>query len=472
MGDMVMTVDVVVIGSGPGGYSAAFRAAELGLDVALVDPRPQPGGAYLYDGCIPAKTYLHLAHLLVGTQTAQSMGIDFAPPHIDLTQMTSWKTQVVEKIADNLLSLSSQRGVQLIQGTVYFENSTTLRLKDSEIARLKFTHAIIATGAHSLPFPGAPPFSHGRVMDTTEALKLTEIPKTMLITGGGSEGIELGTIYAALGCAVYITEPGAQLLPGIDEDLVRPLAAGLDKVFKQIWLNTQITKITETEKDVQVEIETPHGTEYHNYDKILIAVGRTPASGELGLENTSVELDEDGFIKTNSQQHTVDPHIFAVGDVTNSRMLAHTAIRDGNVAAEVISGLPSAFDVRAIPQIVYTNPQIAWCGLTEAEALQQQRAISVETFPWKDSARALTFGSTEGLTKIVVSQGSGRILGAGITGRGAEDLIAEWVLAIEMGAVAEDIALCLHGHPTLSEIGGDASKKLQEQQLDLSSKKS
>lgn len=458
MGDMVMTVDIVVIGSGPGGYSAAFRAADLGFDVALVDPRPKPGGAYLYEGCIPSKSYLFLTQLLLETKKARAMGVHFSKAEIDLKQMISWKNQVVENLAANLLKLSSQKGVLLIQGRAFFENSTTVRLKDSEIARLHFKYAIIATGSVPLMFPGTVISPNSRIMNSTAALNFTTIPEKMLIIGSGYEALELGTIYAALGCTIHLAEQQKQLLPGTDEDLIQPLTEHLSLQFEQILLQTTITKLTENKEDVQVEMQTPDGTESHRYDHVLIAMGHQANSGELGLKNTSVELSEGGFIQTDSQQRTAESNIFAVGDVADSRMFAHTAIREGRVAAEVIAGHPSAFDVRAIPNIIYTSPQIAYCGLSENEARKQNIPVITQTFPWKYSARAHTLGATDGLTKIIANPKDGRIIGAGITGRGAEDLISEWILAIEMGARAEDVALCLHGHPTLSEAGGYAAE--------------
>ena len=472
MGDMVMTVDLVVIGSGPGGYSAAFRAADLGLDVALVDPRPRLGGSYLYDGCIPSKTYLFLTQLLLDTLKAQPMGIHFQNPKIDLKQIGSWKNQVVENIATNLFDLCSQLGVQLIRGKAFFENSTTVRLKDSEISKLECKHTIIATGSVPVLFPGTASSPRSRIMNSTEALNFTNIPNELLIIGGGYIGLELGAIFSALGCAVHLAEQQMSILPGMDEDLIHPLTKHLDEQFEQILLQTTITKLTENKKGVQVELKTPHGTESKRYDHVVVAIGNKAHSSELGLENTSVKLDENGFIQTDSQQRTTDFNIFAVGDVANRSMLTHTAIREGRVAAEVIVGHPTAFDVRAIPHIVYTRPEIAWCGLSENEAQIQNIPVTIQKFPWKYSARANTIDATDGLTKIIVSKEDGRILGAGITGSGAEELISEWVLAIEMGALAEDVALCLHGHPTLSEAGSEAADTLLGWPTHLPSKSS
>jgi len=454
MGDMVMTVDVVVIGSGPGGYSAAFRAAELGFDVTLVDPRPKPGGSYLYDGCIPSKSFLSQTKILAETQKSQTMGIHFPTPEIDLKQMHFWKDKIEGDIADNLFNLCSKYGVQLIQGKAFFESSDTIRLQDSELSRLKYKFAIIATGSSPIMFDGTHFSQYKKVMSPAQALNITTIPKKMLVIGGGCVGLEIGSIYAALGCTIDLAEQSNQILPNVDEDLIKPLTDQLSSRFNRLLLQTTVTNFTESEKHVKVEMETPVGKESHGYDYAVIAIGHKAQSDELGLENTLVELDNTGFIKTDLQQRTNDPNIFAVGDITNSKMLAHTAIRQGRIAAEVIAGHPSAFDIRAIPNIIYTNPQIAWCGLTEKEAINQNIPVIIKKHPWKYSTRAITLSETDGLTKILTSKEDGRILGAGITGTGAEDLISEWILAVEMGALAEDIELCLHGHPTLSEACG------------------
>ncbi len=451
MGDMVMTVDVVVIGSGPGGYSAAFRAAELGFDVTLVDTRAKPGGSYLYDGCIPSKSFLSQTKILDDAQKSQAKGIHFPTPEIDLKQLHSWKDKIVGDIGDNLINLCSKYGVQLIQGKAFFESSDTIRLQDSELSRLKYTFAIIATGSSPILFNGTHFSQHKRVMNPAEALNITKVPQKMLVIGGGCVGLEIGSIYAALGCTVDLAEQSNQILPSVDEDLIQPLCDQISSRFNRLLLQTTVTNFTETESHVKVEMETPVGKESHSYDYVVIAIGHKAQSDELGLENTLVKLENTGFIKTDLQQRTHDPNIFAVGDVTNTKMHAHTAIRQGRIAAEVIADHPSAFDIRAIPNIIYTSPQIAWCGLTEQEASNQNIQVSIKKYPWKYSTKAIILGATDGLTKIVTSTEDGRIIGAGITGAGAEDLISEWVLAVEMGALAEDIELCLHGHPTLSE---------------------
>lgn len=446
-----MKVDVVVIGSGPAGYSAAFRAAELGLDVTLVDPRPKPGGTYLYETCIPSKSFLTQHKLLIETQKASAMGIHFQKPEVDVKQLNSWKDEIVGNIADSLLNRCSTYGVQLIQGKAVFEGSNTIRLKDSELTKLKYKHAVIATGASPVMFPGTSFDQSNRVMNPAQALNITNIPETILVVGGGSTGVEIGSIYTALGSTVDLAEQNTQILTDADEDLTAPLTLQLASLLKRLLLQTTVTEIIENNEYVTVEMQTPGGKESHSYDSVIIAIGQKCNSDELGLANTSVEPGNNGTIKTNVQQRTAEPNIFAVGDVTNNIMLAHTALRQGQVAAEVIAGQSSSFDIRAIPNIIYTSPQIAWCGLTESDAFIRDIPVIIKKYPWKHSARATILGESDGFTKIIVSKKDNRILGAGITGTGAEDLIAEWVLAIEMGALVEDIQLCLHGHPTLSE---------------------
>jgi len=456
MGDMEMTVDLAIIGSGPGGYGAAFRAADLGLDVALIDPRHRPGGICLHEGCIPSKTFLFLAELILDARRAGKMGVHFGSPEIDIAAMAAWKDQVIDTMAGGLVQLCERRGIQRIRGKAHFETPTTLRLEDAELSRLKFKSAIIATGSSPVIFPGTT--TGGRIMTSAEALSLTDIPKNLLVVGGGYVGLELGTVYAALGSNVQLAELAERLLPAVDPDLVAPLSRSLSGLFTHIHLATAIKRMTETPDHVEVTLATPHGEEQLRFDKVLVAMGRTPVTAGLGLANTRVKLDDKGSIVVDEQQRTAEPNIFAVGDVVGTRMLAHTATREGRIAAEVIAGHPSSFDVRAIPAVVYTDPQIAWCGLTEQQAAQDKISVTVLHYPWKYSGRANTMGATDGLTKILADPESGRILGIGITGRDTEGMIAEGVLAIEMGALAEDMALSLHPHPTLSETEGEAAE--------------
>lgn len=459
MGEMELTSELLVIGSGPGGYAAAFRAADLGLDVALVDPGPRPGGVCLYEGCIPSKTFLHLSEIIHDAKQASTMGVHFAAPRLDLPEMRAWKQQVIDSMADGLMYLTKKRGVQLIQGLASFENATTVRLEHAEIRRIRFRNAIIATGSRPIDLSGSDFRQGGRIMSSTEALAVTDIPASLLVIGGGYVGLELGTVYAALGSKVEVVELADRLLAGVDRDLVQPLQRRLDSLFAKISLQTKVVSMQETAESVEVSLQTAEGeAENRSFDRVLVAIGRRPNSGELGLENTAVKLTDRGYIEINDQQQTAEPHIYAVGDVAGGIMLAHKATREGRVAAEVVAGQSSSFDVRAIPAVVYTDPQIAWCGLTEEQAEKEKIAVTVQKFPWKFSGRAHTMGAADGFTKILVNARDGRILGFGVVGRGAEGLIAEGVLAIEMGALAEDVALSLHPHPTLSETEAEAAE--------------
>jgi dihydrolipoamide dehydrogenase len=458
MGDMEMRVDLLVIGSGPGGYGAAFRGADLGLDVALVDPRKRPGGVCLHEGCIPSKTYLYLAELLEENKRAAKMGVHYRPPDIHLEEVRAWKEQVVGDMANGLVGLSDARGIQLISALAHFEDSTSARLEGSEISRIRFKKCIVATGSEPVLLPGSVAGPGSRIMTSKEALDLADIPGDMLIVGGGYIGLEIGTIYAALGSRIHLVELENRLLSGVDRDLVAPLQRHLEHLFGRIDLQTRIVELKESEDGLSVRLQKPEGEETLHFDKALVAVGRRPVSDRLGLENTRVNVDQRGFIRTDDGCRTTDENIFAVGDVRGGMMLAHTAIRQGRVAAEAAAGRQAAYDVRAIPAVVYTDPQIAWCGLTEEEAKAGNIAVKVLRYPWKYSGRAATMGATDGLTKILADPRDGRILGVGICGRDTEGLIAEGVLAIEMGALAEDLALSLHPHPTLSETLGEAAE--------------
>ena len=458
MGELEQECEVLVIGSGPGGYAAAFRAADLGLDVTMVDPAPRPGGVCLYQGCIPSKSFLFLSELIHDAQRAESMGIAFGKPRLDLKALREWKGKVIDTMADGLVSLSNRRGVQLLQGRAQFESSNTVRLSDAEVSHVKFRHAIVATGSRPIAFPGTEFKAGSRIMSSTGALALADVPQRLLIIGGGYVGLELGTVYAALGSRVSLVELQDRLLPGVDTDLVKPLEQKLNAIFETIYLRTKVASMKAADGDVDVILEGDIEKPEQRFDRVLVAIGREAGTQDLGLENTGVELDQKGFIKVDEQQRTRDERIFAVGDVVGGLMLAHKASREGKVAAEVIAGQPSAFDVRAIPAVVYTDPQIAWCGLTEEQARNKNIPVAVQRFPWKFSGRAATMGAPEGLTKIIADPQTGRILGVGIVGRHTEGLISEGVLAIEMGALAEDMALSMHPHPTLSETEAEAAE--------------
>jgi len=458
MGELSQETEVLVIGAGPGGYAAAFRAADLGMEVTLVDLEKRPGGECLFRGCIPSKTLLSLAELLHDAQQAERKGIRFDNPKLDLERIRAWKNEVIDRLADGLVTLSKKRGVQLLQGRAVFEGPDRVRLHESEVSHIRFRHAILATGSASTPFKDVPFERGSRIMDSSGALELADIPESLLIIGGGYVALEMGTIFAALGSRVTVAVRSDRLLRGADPDLVDPLISRLKEMFQAIHFNTQAASLKEQGDKVKVKLEGDVDKKNQTFDRVLIAVGRQPNSKDIGLEKTRVKVNKHGYVVVNEQRRTSDEKIFAVGDVAEPPLLAHKAFREGKVAAEVIKGRPSAFDVRAIPAVVYTDPQVAWCGLTEEQAGEEKRKIRVERYPWKFSSRATTMGVSRGVTKIIVEPDSGRILGLGITGRDTEGLISEGVLAIEMGALAEDVGLSVHPHPTLSETIGEAAE--------------
>lgn len=458
MGDMEMNTDLLVIGGGPGGYASAFRAADLGLDVIMVDTNPRPGGVCLHTGGIPSKTLLQLAELLLDARETKSKGINFGKPQLDLAVMRAWQEQVVDTMAKNLVRLAGHRGILLVQGRARFASDTTVRLEGADISRIRFKKAIIATGSRPLELPGAPFLPGSRIMDAAGALHLADIPETLLVIGGGYIGLELGLIYAALGSQVTVMERQDRLLAQVDADLVQPLRRRLAGLFADILLNIEIDGLLEKNGAVQVSFQHNGKNEQRRFDRALVAIGRMPNSDGLGLEHTAVTLDSRGFMRINERQETADAHLYAVGDVTGGVMLAHKATREGRVAAEVINGKNSAFDARTIPVVISTDPQISWCGLTEQQAMAENIVYAVQKLPWKYSARAQTMGMTDGLTKLLSEPTTGRILGVGITGRHAEAIIGEAAVAIEMGALAEDLALTIHAHPTLSETMAEAAE--------------
>jgi dihydrolipoamide dehydrogenase len=458
MGELSQETEVLVIGGGPGGYAAAFRAADLGLDVTLVDIARRPGGVCLFRGCIPSKTYLHLAELISDAGKAPAMGLTFGPPEIDLEGVRKFKERVVDRLAEGLVSLSDRRGIQRVRGRAVFEGSGSVRLHESEVSHIKFRQAILAPGSHPIPFPGVAFKKDGRILNSTGALEMSDVPETLLVLGGGYVGLEIGSVYAALGSRVSLVELGDRLLPGIDIDLVKPLQKRLTAAFESIRLNTRVTALEEQADRVAVTLESNGEASSASFDKVLVAIGRRPNTRNLGLENTGVKVDENGFVIADERQRTADPRILAVGDVIGGMMLAHKASYEGKIAAEVIAGKPAAFDARAVPAVVYTDPQIAYCGLTEEQARKQSKTIDVQRFPWRHSGRAVSMDAAEGLTKIITDPDTGRILGVGISGRDSEALISEGVLAVEMGALAEDMALSIHPHPTLSETEMEAAE--------------
>lgn len=469
MGEQTLATQVAVIGGGPGGYAAAFRAADLGLDVTLIDAEPRLGGVCLLQGCIPSKALLQVVKLLHDTQRASAWGLTFDRPKVDLEKMRTWKDEVIATLAQGLRQLSQHRQVQVIQGRATFETSDQVRLHGADVAHVTFEHAILATGSEPIALPGVPFKTDSRIMDAAAALALPEIPDTLLVVGGGYIGLELGSVYAALGSRVTIVEMTDRLLPGVDRDLVRPLARRSESLFEAVHLQTKVTAMKEHEGSVEVALEGALNTHGQHFTRVLVAIGRRPSTRTLGLEKTRVSLNDRQFVRVDEHQRTTDMRIFAVGDVVGEPMLAHKAMHEGKIAAEVIAGEPAAFDVRAIPAIVYTDPEIAWCGLMEEEAQAQGRPIAVGRFPWRASGRAHSLGVTDGLTKLIVDAETERVVGMGVVGPGAEDLIAEGALAIELGALAQDVALTIHPHPTLSETVAEAAEALRGMATDLAS---
>ncbi len=450
--------ELVVVGAGPGGYAAAFHAADKGMKVTLIDAGAKPGGTCLHVGCIPSKALLHTAKLITDTRDASPFGLRFAPPKIDLDGVRGHWMKVVDNLSKNLLALCKARKVEFVHARARFADGKTLRLDDGRT--LAFRDCVLATG--SLPVrPQALALDTPRVMDSTGALRLEELPKSLLVVGGGYIGLELGYVYAALGSQVTVVELTGSLLPGVDGDLVQPLQKRLKGMFHKIYLNTKVVRLTETPQGIRVTLE---GAEVEDkeptFDRVLVAVGRRPNSRDLGLETTKVQLDEKGFVRVDGQRRTAEEHIYAIGDIAGEPMLAHKATYEGKVAVEAIAGEAAAYDVRAVPAVVFTDPEIAWCGLTQNDAKKQGREVKVERFPWAASGRAATLGRSEGVTKLIVDPESDVILGVGVCGVDAGDLIGEGVLAVEMAATAKDLAMSMHPHPTLTETLGEAAEMI------------
>lgn len=445
------STDLAIVGAGPGGYAAAFFAADLGAKVTLVDEEPNPGGVCLYRGCIPSKALLHVARVLAEADHAKHWGIEFGPLRLDLDKLRAWKAGVVRKLTGGLGQLSKQRGVQYIQGRASLVDAHTLAVAAPRngTQQVTFQHAILATGSRPAALPGLA-LSSPRLFDSTTALEVPFVPKTMLIVGGGYIGLELGTVYAALGTKITIVEMMPGLLPGVDRDLVGVLARRIEQIAEAVWLDTKVARMTEVADGIRVAVEGAE-TREQVFDAVLVAVGRKPNSDVPGLERTRVERDGRGFVQVDAQRRTAEPSLFAIGDVAGEPMLAHKASHEGRVAVEAALGRKVAWEPQAIPAVVFTDPEVAWCGLTETQAAAEGRAVAVARFPWGASGRAATLDRTDGLTKLVIDPDSERILGVGLVGPGAGELIAEGVLAIEMGALASDLKLAIHPHPTLSE---------------------
>lgn len=443
--------EIVVVGAGPGGYAAAFYAADQGKQVTLIEAENRLGGVCLNRGCIPSKALLHATKLIAEAKESAHRGITFGAPQIDLAKLRNWKESILTKLGGGIRALAQARGVQVIAGRGYFENSNTLRVETSDGQQfIQFDHAIVAVGSKSA-MPKAFDLGNPRIMTSREALALEDIPGTLLIVGGGYIGMELGTVYAGLGSQVTVVEVLETILAGADSDLVKPVMQYAKKAFREVRVKSKVLKMATEGKQIKVVMESNGQQITELYDRVLVSVGRVPNCENLGLENTKVQRDDRGFIKVNAHQQTSDPSIYAIGDVAGGVMLAHKAAREARVAVEVLCGEDSAFEDVVIPAVVFTDPEVAWCGLTEAEAKQKGVNVKVAKFPWSASGRALTHDRTDGVTKLIVDPETDRILGVGLCGAGAGELISEGVLAVEMGATVEDVALSVHPHPTLSE---------------------
>ena len=452
---MSSTSHVVVVGAGPGGYAAAFYAADLGMQVTLVDPAENPGGVCLYRGCIPSKALLHVAKLVEEAKHAEAWGVAFGAPTIDLNRLRGFKEKVVNQLTGGLGQLSKQRKITYVRGTASFRDAHSLEVADEsgKSTPISFDYAIVATGSRPSTVPGLS-IQSPRLMDSTGALELPDIPQSLLVVGGGYIGLELGSVYAALGTRVTVVEMTGGLLPGADRDLVNILAKRIEKMSEAVLLNTKVVSMKEAGEGIAVTFEGEglgDRPKEQTFDRVLVSIGRRPNGAVPGLERTRVKVNQRGFIEVNEKLQTAETTIYAIGDVVGEPMLAHKASHEGRVAVEAIAGEKVAFEPLAIPAVVFTDPELAWCGLTENDAQKQGRKVTVVRFPWAASGRALTLDRPDGMTKLVIDPSTERILGVGIVGSGAGELIAEGVLAVEMGANATDLKMSIHPHPTLSE---------------------
>ncbi len=449
---MATQIDLVVIGAGPGGYTAAFYAADRGLSVALIDREPNPGGVCVYRGCIPSKALLHVAKVIDEAAHAASWGVAFGAPKIDIDKLRAYKDKVVAQLTSGTGQLTKARKIKYLRGTATLQGPTSLEvaLLDGGTEQVTFGHAIIAVGSQPARVPGLS-LDSPRFLDSTGALNLENVPKSLLVVGGGYIGLELGSVYATLGTKVTVVEMMPGLLPGADRDLVAVVAKRIDKICEAVLLETKVVAVKEQKDGISVTFEDASGTRRDQvFEKVLVSVGRKP-NAMAGLDKTKVETDQRGFIKVDGQRRTAEPTLYAIGDVAGEPMLAHKASHEGLVAVEAILGENVAFEPAAIPAVVFTDPELAWTGLTETEAQKLGKKVDVAKFPWAASGRALSIDRTDGMTKLIIEPGSERVLGVGIVGAGAGELIAEGTLAIEMGAVASDLMLTIHAHPTLSE---------------------
>ena len=448
---MAQTTQIAVLGAGPGGYAAAFYAADLGMQVTLVDEEKNPGGVCLYRGCIPSKALLHVAKVVDEATHAARWGVTYGAPAIDVDKLRAYKQGVVDKLTAGVGSVAKLRKVNFVQGRATLTGPKSLTVQTaSGPTDITFEHLILATGSHPTKIPSLA-LDSPRMMDSTSALELPDVPKSLLVVGGGYIGLELGTVYATLGSKVSVVEMTGGLLPGADRDLVQPLEKRLKTLFAAIMVNTKVVKVAEDKNGIRVTFEGEVAEKEQVFDRVLVSIGRRPNSKIPGLDKTRVRVDPKGFIETDPQRRTAEPSMFAIGDVAGEPMLAHKASHEARVAVEAIAGHKAVFEPQAIPAVVFTDPEIAWCGLTETQAKEQNVEVEVAKFPWGALSRAITVDRPEGLTKLVLEKSTGRVLGVGISGSGAGELIAEGVLAIEMGASAEDLKLVIHPHPTLSE---------------------
>lgn len=466
-----MHTEVLILGGGPGGYTAAFRAADLGKQVTLVERYPVIGGVCLNVGCIPSKALLHMAHIIHEAEEVESHGISFGKPKLDLDKIRGWKESVSKTLNMGLAGLAKQRNIKIVQGLGSFQSANSLLVEGDEGSQtITFDNAIIAAGSQATKIPVFPN-DDPRLWDSTDALNLTEIPKKLLIVGGGIIGLEMATVYHALGSEISVVELMDQIIPGCDSDLVRPLHKKIKKQYANIWLGTKVDEIKALKKGLKVTFSGDKAPEPETFDAVLVAVGRKPNGLKISADKAGIDVDEMGFIQVNEQQKTNVDHIYAIGDIVGNPMLAHKAAHEGKVAAEAIAGEKAAFDALTIPAVAYTDPEVTWMGLTENEAKKQGIDYDKGVFPWAASGRSLSLGRNEGLTKVLCDKETGRVLGAGMVGPNAGELIAEAVLALEMGADAEDIGLTVHAHPSLSETFAFAAEVVTGSITDLYIKK-
>ena len=446
-----LKTELVVLGAGPGGYAAAFYAADRGKKVILVEQDKRLGGACLNVGCIPSKALLHATELMREGRESAKRGIQFADPKVDLDRLRAWKEGILEKLGGGIRTLAQRRGVEVMQGRGYFEDSQTLRVETGSGQQfVRFEKAILAVGSKPA-MPAAFDLGNPRVMTSTEALEMEEIPRDLLVVGGGYIGLELGTVYATLGSRVVLVEAAGSLLSGLDPDLIRPVLQYAQSAFREVHFGVKVSKMATHGKQIKVTMEAGGRKREELYDRVLVCVGRAPSCEDLGLENTRVARDAQGFVSVNERQQTADPAIYAIGDVVGGAMLAHKASKEARVAVEAMAGESVSSRESIIPAVVFADPEVAWCGLTEAEAAAKKIPVEVARYPWAASGRALTLDRSDGLTKLILERGTERVLGVGITGHGAGELISEGILAVEMGATAKDLAETIHPHPTLSE---------------------